>query len=114
MINLVVKNGDNGRLLLLYSKGDSAPFSLLTIDDLGLPKIATADARRSYSIIDSLRKLMREEDLDNSRINIVVDENYNCTTNQGALNTMFRYLNKDLEHIDIIDRKVCFSNKRSA
>lgn len=114
MISLTIKNNDTGKMVLVYTKGNNTPLDLLTIDDLGLPKIATSDARRSYSIIDSLRKLMREEDLDTSRINIIVDENYNCTTNQCALNTMFRYLNKDLEQIDIIDRKVCFSNKRSA
>ena len=114
MIKIVIKNDENNNIVLTYSKGDSKPFDLLTIGNLGLPTIATSDSRKSYAAIDYLRKVMRDEDLDSSKVNITVDEDYNCNTNQGSLNTMFKYLNKELEHIDIIDRKICFSNKRSA
>lgn len=114
MINLLVKNGDNGRLLLRYSKGNNAAVDLLTIDDLGLPKIATADARRSYSIIDSLRKIMRDEDILNSSINITLDGSYTHSTNSNNLTTIFRYLNRDIDDVAILGDKVVFGQVRSA
>jgi len=114
MINLVVKNGDNGRLLLLYSKGDSVPFSLLTIDDLGLPKIATSDSRRSYAIIDSIRKIMRDENACEVNIDISVDDSYTHSTNSDNLNTLFKYLNRDLDSICIMDKKIVFGFRKTA
>ena len=114
MIKIVIRNDENNNIVLTYSKGDNNPFDLLTIDNLGLPKIATSDSRKSYAAIDYLRKIMRDEDLYSSIVNITVDEDYNCNTNQGSLNTLLKYLNKELEHVDTIDRKICFSSKRSA
>lgn len=115
MIELIVKSDDNGATLLTYSKGSNSPMDLLTVCALGLPKIATADARKSYSAIDYLRKVMRDENVFNTLFkDIVIDEDSKDKINKEDLNTIFRYLNKDIDYVETNGNKVYFYSKKSA
>lgn len=115
MIELIVKSNNDGAILLTYSKGNSSPMDLLTVCDLGLPKIATADARKSYSTIDYLRKVMRDENMFSTLFkDIVIDEESKDKINKEDLNTIFKYLNKDIDCVGTNGNKVYLSSKKSA
>lgn len=115
MIELIVKSNENGAILLTYSKGNSSPMDLLTVCDLGLPKIATDDARKSYSTIDYLRKVMRDENMFNTLFkDILIDEDSKDKIKKEDLSTIFKYLNKDIDCIGTNGNKVCLYFKKSA
>lgn len=106
MITLEIKNNDIGGMLLCYQKAGKSKINLLTVNEIGLPKIANTNSRQSYMAIDNLRETMLNNNVD---IEYKIEDN--TSVDIDSLNTIFKFLNKDIVEVSVLDNNLNFIYK---
>lgn len=101
MITLEIKNTEDGGMLLCYLKAGKSEVDLLSVNDLGLPIVANNNSKQSYMAIDSLRQSMTNEDA-----NIEYKIKETVTVDNNSLNTLFKYLNKNIAEVSILNNNL--------